>query len=499
MPDIDDLRTRAEITNYEETSRYDEVMTFIRELERRSGGLVRIESFGQTEEGRDMPLMSFGVPDTARPTVFVMANIHAGEVEGKEAMLALSRRLVAGDLRGLLDKLFLLVAPIYNADGNERISLQNRSEQYGPIGGVGTRHNARGLDLNRDYMKLETAEARALARLFNRWNPHLTVDLHTTNGSWHGYDLTFSPSLNPNADPQIIAYERERILPAVSGKVRENHGYRTYFYGNFAVPEAFGEEVLQASEPVPPGRIVWRTFDHRPRFGNNYLGLRNRLTILSEAYSYLDFKQRIDVTSAFVEEILKYAAEHRADIMAVLEQIEMPRELGVEFELRALPEPVEILVGAVEKKINPRSGLEMVAALRNRVTPMPMKDYGIFEATRRVPVPEAYVLSAPSSEIVEKLEIHGIVMRTPDQGRAITAARFVIEKMSRAEHAFQGHYEVRVRGHWREEQIVFNPGAIVVPTSQPLGRLVFHLLDPESDDGFVTWEMLKADEVFRLS
>ena len=124
---------------------------------------------------------------TGKPVVFIMANIHAGEVEGKEAMLHLSRRILFGDLRPLLSKLIILIAPIYNADGNEKINLNNRTAQNGPIGGVGVRENSKGYDLNRDYMKLDSPEAQSLVNLCNRWDPHLTVDLHTTNGSYHGY------------------------------------------------------------------------------------------------------------------------------------------------------------------------------------------------------------------------------------------------------------------------------------------------------------------------
>ena len=107
----------------------------------------------------------------------------------------------------------MLIAPIYNADGNEKVNVQNRTAQNGPVAGVGTRENSKGLDLNRDYMKLDSAEARALVGLMNRWDPHAAIDLHTTNGSYHGYHLTYSPTLNPNADARLIALARERILP----------------------------------------------------------------------------------------------------------------------------------------------------------------------------------------------------------------------------------------------------------------------------------------------
>ena len=138
----DKLKSRAELTNYEETTRYEEVLSFIAELQKRSP-LVRLESFGKSEEGRSLPLMilsdsPISNPRDARtsgkPIVFIMANIHAGEVEGKEAMLHLSRRILFGDLKPLLSKLIILIAPIYNADGNEKISTNNRTAQNGPIG-----------------------------------------------------------------------------------------------------------------------------------------------------------------------------------------------------------------------------------------------------------------------------------------------------------------------------------------------------------------------------
>ena len=185
--------------------------------------------------------------------MLVQANIHAGEVEGKEATLMLARRLVEGDLHSLAKQLVILLAPIYNADGNERRLGHNRPEQNGPLAGVGTRENARGLDLNRDYMKLESVEARALVGLLNAWDPHVVADLHTTNGSYHGYHLTYAPSLTPNADPRLTAFARETLLPGVRKALLDGHGYRSYFYGNFAL-ESGGRSRDRARGSGEPGR-----------------------------------------------------------------------------------------------------------------------------------------------------------------------------------------------------------------------------------------------------
>jgi hypothetical protein len=531
MPNSQDnqLKSRAEQTNYEETSRYEDVIRFIGELQKRTDKL-RVESFGKTEEGRDLPLMIFADPPIAqprearasgKPVIFIQANIHAGEVEGKEAMLHISRRIATGDLRSLLNNLIILIAPIYNADGNEKISLNERTAQNGPIGGVGTRENAKGYDLNRDYMKLETPEANALAGLFNRWDPHLTVDLHTTNGSYHGYHLTYAPTLNPNADARLIAFERNKMLPAVARATLKTHKFRTYYYGNFATKERMNREIIpfeaqrsgrEAQPADKPETKIWRTFDHRPRFGNNYCGLRNRLTILSEAYSYLDFKGRVAVTGAFVEEIFKYSALHAGEIVTLIKAVDddaslgrlgrqgqqgqqrQQRQQGVAFELKPLDKPVDILVGEVEKVKNPRSGKMMTAMIENKFTPTSMPDYGLFAATKSLSLPQAYLFrnEAGMKIVITKLHAHGVGVEELSEPLTTEVESFVIDDVKKAARAFQGHAEVKLKGRLQKETVQFPTGSILVRTSQPSASLIFYLLEAESDDGFVNWNFLDA-------
>ena len=502
------LQSRAERSNYEETSRYDDVMTFIAELKKRTK-FLRTESFGKTEEGRDLPLMIMANPPVASPkaahasgkaVVFVKANIHAGEVEGKEAMQHIARRLALGDLQSLLDKLVILIAPIYNADGNEKISVNNRTAQYGPVGGVGTRENAKRLDLNRDYMKMEAPEARALIGLFNRWDPHLIVDLHTTNGSYHGYHLTYAPMLNPNADARLIAFERDKMLPAITDAMLKSHKFRTYYYGNFTTKDALNYEVENFTQRQEGKEKIWRTFDHRPRFGNNYAGLRNRLTILSEAYSYLDFRARVAVTEAFVEEIFKYSARYAKTITAMLKRVDADTvkakatDLGVEFEIKALDQPVDILVGEVEKKKHPTNGKMMTAMIEDKFTPTKMLDYGLFAAKRKTALPRAYLFrnEPGTNTILDKLKAHGIAMQELTKPAKIEVESFVLDKVTKATREFQGHRAITLKGHTQTETIELPAGTIVIPTAQPLAKLVHYLLEAESDDGLVAWNFLDA-------
>jgi Zinc carboxypeptidase len=499
----DKLKSRAELTNYEETTRYEEVLNFIAELQKRSP-LIRLESFGKSEEGRSLPLMilsdsPISNPRDARgsgkPIVFIMANIHAGEVEGKEAMLHLSRRILFGDLKPLLSKLIILIAPIYNADGNEKISVNNRTAQNGPIAGVGVRENSKGYDLNRDYMKLDSAEARSLVNLCNRWDPHLTVDLHTTNGSYHGYHLTYSQPLNPNTSAAILSYHRGKMLPAITRAMLKNHKFRSYYYGNFP---------RFTDLPTPGEKTRWEAFTHQPRIGQNYHGLRNRLTILSEAYSYLNFKRRVEVTESFVEEIFKYAAANANEILQITKRADEETvrnfssgetiQQGVEFEMRPLPKPVDILIGEVVKVKNPRSGKDMTAMVEDKFKPVRMDDYGIFAAKRSVIAPRAYIFKPEKNleQVIEKLVQHGIAVEELTATLQTQVEVFTIGNVTRAQRAFQNHREMKITGTYRTESMTFPAGTIIVRTAQPLGRLACYLLEAESDDGLVDWNFFDS-------
>ena len=495
------LKSRAERTNFEETSRYDDVVGFFGELEKRSP-LVRVQSFGTSVEGRALPLIILSDPPisdprdaraSGKPLVFVFANIHAGEVEGKEAVQDIARRIILGELRPLLDKLIILIAPIYNADGNEKINVMNRTAQYGPLGGVGVRENSKGLDLNRDYMKLDSPEAQSMVNLFNRWDPHLTVDLHTTNGSYHGYHLTYSIPLNPAVDPRIIAYHREKMMPAIAKAMLAQHKFRSYYYGNF---EGF------ANKPGEPDKRRWEAFTHQPRIGQNYVGFRNRLTILSEAYSYLDFRRRVEVTEAFVEEILKYSAANGASMSQLANQVDLdtirrglsgpPFQMGVEYELKALPKPVEILVGEVTKVKNPRSGRDMTVMVEDKFSRVAMPDFGMFVAKRNVTTARAYIFRREDGTraMLEKLFQHGIAVEELTAPLTTEVETFVIDSVKKAARPFQGHTTVTVAGKYKKETIEFPVGSVIVRAAQPLGTLAAYLLEPESDDGLTTWNFL---------
>jgi hypothetical protein len=492
--------TRAERTNYLETSRYDDVVAFLDSL-KALGAPLAFGSIGRTSESREIPYVIASRPlvhspaearATGKPIVYVQGNIHAGEVEGKEALQALLRDLTFARSPNVLDSIVLIAVPIYNADGNERFLPQGRQRgsQNGPEL-VGQRpntqgQNGQGLDLNRDYIKAEAPETRNSLKMFNAWDPDVFVDLHTTDGSFHGYALTYSPSLHPSAP--LGDYTRS-LLAELRQRVRTREGYEIFDYGNFN--DGGGREV--STDSVHSG---WYTYDHHPRFGTNYYGLRGRVSILSEAYSHDPFERRVKSTYAFVKQLLSLVAE-RGSEMRLLEQRadnELASSTRPQIALAAdLPKtataaPVifEMLARTGDSsRTQPGvpKGLRRTGDMRTRL--MPVFDRFVPTLVRRLPA--AYYLSDTTA--LALLRLHGVrVERLGATDHPSQLERFAVDSVVRLPRPFQGHNEMRVIGRWEAAgppRDLANES--VVRTDQPLGRLAMYLLDPESDDGLVTW------------
>src|SRR5437588_493639 len=221
---------------------------------------------------------------------------------GREASDGCGTKQFPGDLataseHPLLKDLIIVFAPIFNADGNERMAKTHRPEQEGPAEGMGIRENANGFDLNRDFVKLETPEVRALVRFLNQWHPAVFIDCHTTNGSFHRYTMTYEGPRVPADDQKLVNFVRDEMLPDLTKRLKKETGYESYFYGNFS-----------------PDRSQWRTEIPGPRYGTHYVGLRNRIGILSESYAYAPFKDRIRATYGFVKGICEYTADNKEKV-----------------------------------------------------------------------------------------------------------------------------------------------------------------------------------------
>ncbi|HEX2967749.1 MAG TPA: M14 family metallopeptidase [Bacteroidales bacterium] len=483
--------TKAESSDFKSTSTYGDVMSFIESL-KKSSPFIRVETIATSVEGRQIPLAVIGNPLPAsisdvvkdkRTVVYIQANIHAGEVEGKEATLMYARDLLKDRNPAVLKNTVILICPIINPDGNEKFSVNNRTDQNGPVNGVGVRYNGQFLDINRDGMKAESPEMQGLLKnVFNKWDPAVFMDCHTTNGSYHIEPTTFTWAVNPNGNNKLTAYMRDKMMPEVHNTLLNKYKTENCFYGEFIdMLEPEKGWILDASEP---------------RYLSNYYGIRNRLGILNENYIYADFKSRVMGCYYLIHSLIDYVSLHGTEINEMLRETDnrtisrglepsLLDSFAIKYNVR--PAPEKVLIKTFEAEfVNETEGWKNYRKTDRRkdVTVPYFIDY---YPVRSVSFPYAYMLTVPDPAIISLLKAHGISVEKLSSEITADAESFTITGINPAGRLNQGHYTNTITGNYEMKPVTFPEGTIVVRTSQPLANVAAYLLEPESNDGLVFW------------
>ncbi len=485
-----ELLTAAESSNYTLTSTHQQVLDFVNKLDKESPYL-RIETIGKTTEGKPIPMLILANPmidspeqlkEDKRLVVYFQANIHSGEVEGKEATQALARDLIKDPKNPIFKHLILLIVPDLNADGNDKMSDQNRTNQNGPKA-VGIRYNGQLLDINRDAMKLETPEMQAVvSNIYNRYDPAIVVDMHTTNGSYHVEPITFTWQMNPNGDRSLIHYMRDKMMPWVSETLL--HKYKT-------LNCYFGEFIDRGDRSKG-----WFSYASEPRYMTNYVGLRNRLSILNENYVYADYETRVNSSYKLLLTIMDFAMANKKEIKNLLEEADRKSLLkgvdaasadsfAVKYEGRPTPNPETIMTYEVEVIKNDNGRTQYKKTDRRADVTVPyIADY---YPTEQVSYPYAYLLSVSDQKVLDVLRLHGIELKQLKQELKLDVSQYNITKLTPAGRLNQGHYLNQIEGNFTNENKAFKAGTYYVLSSQKLAGLIAYLLEPAMDDNLLTW------------
>lgn len=485
------FQTKAEQSEFKSTSDYKDVTSFINQLSK-SSPFIKVENIAKSTEGRDIQLLIIGNPlpespeqlvNDSRIVIYIQANIHAGEVEGKEATLMFARDLLSGKNPEILKNVVLLICPLFNPDGNEKISPLNRTYQNGPINGVGVRQNGQFLDLNRDAMKAESPEVQGVIKnIFNRWDPSVFMDCHTTDGSYHVEPVTFTWMVNPNGDSSLISYMRSKMMPEMSKTLFETYKVENCFYGEFYdMMDPEKGWVLDASEP---------------RYMSNYSGVRNRLGILNENYVYADFKSRVYGCYYLINSLVDYSSAHKPEIKNLIKNVDaktiargnnpsVTDSIAIEYDVR--PAPDKVLVKTYEAElltdIDGRKTYKRSDRQKNVIIPYFIDYYPV----KSVRFPFAYFITINDPHIIGLLKLHGIKTEKLTTGIKTEVEQFEISEIAPVPRLNQGHYTNTIKGNFIKKTVEVPAGTIVVKMSQPLANLAAYLLEPQSNDGLVTW------------
>jgi len=487
--------TPAEMSHFTATPSYDETLAFLRRLAGRSPSL-KLAFYGKSAAGRPMPVAILSAEQAfepgaaqrlAKPIVLIQNGIHSGEIDGKDACLMLLRDVALGRRSELLRAATLLVVPIYNVDGHERVSPWNRPNQDGPLAGMGFRATANGSDLNRDYLKAAAPETQALLGLFNAWRPHLFVDVHVTDGVDHDWVLTWAAPEAPQLAAPLDAWLREHLALALAATERAGHRTGPYV------------DLVDRLDPT-------KGFDSgigEPRYSSGYLPLRHRPMVLVETQSHRPYEKRVlatrDFLAALVAEVGRSGAALRSAVAAAeADTVALGRADAAPSSAVVAWQPLDdgsrirfpVYAWTVEDSIV--TGKPFLRYRPGEVREIEVPWIHRMRSTRTVPRPRGYLVPPGWPQIEERLVNHGLHTVRLAQALELAVETQRISRPKFAEHSFQGLVRVEAEIARRVERRVVPAGALWVPADQPDFEVAIQLLEAEAPDSLFSWGFLSS-------
>jgi len=481
--------TKAEQTDYKKTSTYAETVEYAKKLDLASP-LIKYTTYGKSGEDRDLPLLIAATggaftPELVRKqgkaVVLVQAGIHAGEIDGKDAGLALFRDIAFTKERAsLLDDAVIVFEVIYNVDGHENSSPYMRINQNGPDE-MGFRANATNLNLNRDYMKADAPETRAWLGLWNKWKPDLFIDCHVTDGAEFQYNLTYEYAHFQEVSPAIKYWMDEHfdgiVVPAV-----EKEGNLLTHYVEFA-----GREVT--------GGIA--TFIATPRFATGYTPIRNRAGLLIETHVYKPYKVRVkgtyDVLRYTIEEVGKakaslFAANITADTVTIERgySYDATNQFPLSLAITEKSTPFEFKGTEYKVEDSQVSGGKRIiygSAPLNITIPC----FDNAKIDKAVAPPLYYIVPPQYKDVIDVLTVHGIKFERLKDPLTHEVESYYLSEPKWGTASFENRVTLAAKQTLVKEVRTFPAGSVVIPMAQETANVAIHLLEPGGPDSFLYW------------
>ncbi|MDP3451541.1 MAG: hypothetical protein Q8R90_01180, partial [Bacteroidales bacterium] len=381
---------------------------------------------------------------------------------------------------GILDNVSLLFIPIINVDGHEDFGSHYRINQNGPEE-VGARFTAQRFNMNRDFIKADAPETRALLKLYSKWMPELFIDIHVTNGADFQYVTTYGLDHCGFLAPDLFKWTKELFEKELNTKM-ESKGYPIFPYFEFNSYTNPGAGVLPDNFP--------------PQYSNGYASANNRIGMLIENHIYKPYKER--VTSAYL--MIKHSMEILGANAASLKSAVALSDKFVssaKFRADSLPlmfkhdrkESIEVdFLGWREKTvISDLSGAKWTYQDRSAPITLKMPLFTSYTKESQIKLPEAYLIPQENISTIELLDLHGIKYHKikRDSLFEVETYRFVNPKWS--QFPYEGRVTLESDYTTQKEVVKYNRGDIIVYTNQPKVKIIAHLLEPKSPTSLVYW------------
>ncbi len=474
------------------TATYAECISYYQRLAAAYPQHMHLREAGPTDSGRPLHEVVISRPDAATPEaarkqnrriVFIQNGIHPGEPEGIDASLMLVRDLMQQPrLRKLLAPVTIVLVPVYNIDGMLNRNSTTRVNQLGPAA-YGFRGNGRHLDLNRDFIKQDSRNARSFAALFQRWQPDIFVDTHTSNGADYQYTMTLIATQHNKLAPALGRYLQNELLPALYQSM-EAKKWPMIPYVDFE-----GE--------TPESGL--RGFSDSPRYSTGYAALFNTIGFMPETHMLKAFGPRVQSTYDFLLTVLETTRQQGVALAAARAEARRQQGGQPEFPLAwALDESQTETLSfqGYEARHKPSEVSGQPRLYYDRAAPYtrPVKYYNTYRPALSVKRPVAYLIPQAWEEVIQRLRLNGVELRqlkTTAQGPTET---YEIEDFKTSSRPYEGHYlhsQVQVKTT-TDPNASIAAGDFVALLDQPNARYLVEVLEPQAPDSFFAWGLFDS-------
>lgn len=485
FPAAAQYQTLFEKSGGKQTPTYEEGIAFYRQLAR-NFPQVQMQEKGPTDSGRPLHLILYSrnkvfdikkLKAQGKAVLFINNAIHPGEPDGVDASMMLLRDMLVHPAKfPELDSVVVAIIPFYNIGGALNRNNTTRTNQVGPEE-YGFRGNARNYDLNRDFIKSDTRNARSFAAIFHALDPDLFADTHVSNGADYQYVMTLDYAQKDKLGGPLGDFNDKVFLPYMYKHLKET-GYEATPYVN-----AYGQ--------TPDKGFV--QFPDWPRYSTGYAALFHTIGVMTETHMLKPYDQRVKSTYAYLHGNIRFLAAYRKALLKLRsetkEAVKKQEKFAITWQVDKSKQSTIAFKGYEPEYIPSEvSGLPRLHYDRSKPFTKDIPFYDTYVPLDEVTRPEAYIIPQGWHNIVELLRLNGVEMNVLDKDSEINVETYHIQELETPKQPFEGHYwHTSVKLRTEKQKLIFKKGDWVVPTDQSANRYIIETLEPKAVDSFFKW------------
>ena len=479
-----------------QTVSYKEAMDFYRS-KTINNPKCKLVNYGSTDIGKPLELFVISnkqifdrakLAEQGAAVILINNGIHPGEPDGIDACIKLTEDILSGKIM-LPDNIVLAIIPIYNIDGALNVGCCSRANQNGPIKG-GFRGNARNLDLNRDFIKCDSENAKSFTKLYQAWDPDVFVDTHVSDGADYTYTMTLIDSQKDKLSPAISKVMTQNFLPALYDGMKK--------IGNEMCP------YVNVFDGTPEQGMD--AFLESPRFATGYAALFHAFPFVTETHMLKPFPKRVEATYDFLKVIIDQTNKFRKEIISA-------RKNAKEEAINASTFPIQWKLDSTKVdsiffkgysanySLSEVTGLKRLSYNHNQPYEKNIPFYSTYFPSKKIEKPSCYIIPQAWKEVIERMNLNGIEMTRLQNDTTLNVEVKYIRDYKTGTRAYEGHYlHSKVVTECDTQQLNYYAGDYLVYTNQWKNRYIIETLEPEATDAFFAWnffdEILQQKEWF---